>query len=411
MAGCTPEMFRVVIAAVKAMLDPTFGLHGVHATTMGATPVVVVNGKGRQKSEVNYEIAPFGSGSRSSSIGRALKLLLQNVGRAKLGGTESTCMGTPMKWGVCFGENEEYAKQWEPMSTMVSDLAKGEDAVTVLAASSGPVQIVDFDATPPQLVDRLAQTMSTAYGPNFPLVNQILCVICPEHYDTLVKGGYNTKAKLRQALFEQMAHHMLPQAEGLITMLLKRQGKSYPSIVVKFLAMLLRIAAFFAKLLGREFTPLKKVNSPESLKIVVAGGYAGKFSSFMPGFGVGPPGTPAADMSTPVTKAIEPRPGSLDDPTPPSTEEGEVVVNPVPTECSQPTPVVKRSGKIVGPVALMDISKPRGSELLDVYEAKLKALGIETKRYKKPTFSRPAPKTLLEQMSRECRSAILGLAD
>ncbi|CAE8650592.1 unnamed protein product, partial [Polarella glacialis] len=99
-------MFRIVIAATRAMLHPDFGIHGVNATTMGATPVVVVNGPCRIAAGVNFKHAPCGSGSRSTSIGRALKLLLQNVGRAKLGGTESTTIGSPMKFGMCFGEWE-----------------------------------------------------------------------------------------------------------------------------------------------------------------------------------------------------------------------------------------------------------------------------------------------------------------
>lgn len=117
MAGCTPEMFRLVLAATRGVLRKEFGLHGVHATTMGATPVVVVNGPCRSKCGINSSHGVCGSGSRSHCVGRALKLLLQNVGRARLAGTESTTIGTPMKFGLCFAEGEERASFWEPLAT------------------------------------------------------------------------------------------------------------------------------------------------------------------------------------------------------------------------------------------------------------------------------------------------------
>jgi len=137
MAGCEPRQFRVVIAAVEAMLDPRFGLHGLSATTMGATPLVVVNGPIRH--EVRQCLGPLscslwsvtgcslasppppppmslplwlaqaglnsehgalqGSGSRANiTIGRAIKLVLQNIGCAKLGGTESSTIGSDLSY-------------------------------------------------------------------------------------------------------------------------------------------------------------------------------------------------------------------------------------------------------------------------------------------------------------------------
>ena len=115
MAGCAPPHFRIVLAAVKAMLSDDFNLHGVSATTMGATPVVIVNGPARHEAGLNYQHGALGSGTRANgAIGRALKLVLQNIGGAKLGGTESTTLGTPMKWGMCVAEWEEAAPAWEP---------------------------------------------------------------------------------------------------------------------------------------------------------------------------------------------------------------------------------------------------------------------------------------------------------
>mmetsp|Transcript_92763 Transcript_92763/g.203108 ORF Transcript_92763/g.203108 Transcript_92763/m.203108 type:complete len:513 (+) Transcript_92763:162-1700(+) len=438
MAGCNPEMFRIVVAAVKAMLDPNFGLHGVHATTMGATPVVVVNGPCRDVAKVNYKHAPCGAGNRSTSIGRALKLVLQNVGRAKLAGTESTTIGTPMKFGMCFGEHEEHAKLWEPLSTTNSDLQRGEDAVTVCPASSGPVQFADLDATPEQLVDRLAQTVCTGYARHMPFVNQSLVIVSPEHYNTLLKAGLDTKKKFTKALYDATARHMLPFSEYHLWVYFKRKFGSAPAPLVKICSLILRLISYLARFAGWKICPFPKFSSLESIKVVVAGGPAGKFTSFMPGFGVGESHMSTANMSAPITKAIEPRPGSLDDPAE-DVPEPERVLDPVQRrgvallgskneaqKCFRngknvPCPPKKgqvaerlladRTGSLLGPVALLDISKPKGSDVLDLYEEKLKAMGIETKRYRKPTFSRPAPATLIETIQSECKSAIVGLAD
>ena len=86
MAGCKPQHLRIVLAAVEAMLTDEFNIHGVHATTMGATPAVIVHGPARHEAGLALEHGALGSsGTRANTtIGRALKLLLQNCGGARL---------------------------------------------------------------------------------------------------------------------------------------------------------------------------------------------------------------------------------------------------------------------------------------------------------------------------------------
>lgn len=115
MAGCLPKHFTTVLAAVECLLDPKFNAHGVHATTMGATPCIIINGPMRRAIDANMQHGALGSGSRANAcVGRAIKLVLQNVGGAVLGGTESTTLGTPMKYTMCFAEWEERATLWTP---------------------------------------------------------------------------------------------------------------------------------------------------------------------------------------------------------------------------------------------------------------------------------------------------------
>ena len=153
MAGCEPRHLRIVLAAVEAMLAHPFNLHGVHATTMGATPAVLVSGPARGEAGLNSAHSALGgSGSRANaSIGRAIKLVLQNVGGARLGGTESTTLGSPCKISLCIAEAEEAltAHGWQPYHATSRGYNAGDSVVTVLACTSGPAQCARPPARPP----------------------------------------------------------------------------------------------------------------------------------------------------------------------------------------------------------------------------------------------------------------------
>ena len=73
--------------------------------------------------------------------------------------------------------------------------------------------------------------------------------------------------------------------------------------------------------------------------------------------------------------------------------------------------LAKRSGKISGSVALLDISKPRGDVFLNRLEQRLTELGAEVLRFKKPTFTKPAPVDLRHEIATKCEVVIEALAD
>ena len=94
LAGCRPEYLPVVIASVEAVCTDDFNIHGVMATTMGATPVLVVNGPIRKNISMNMGLGALGQGNRANAtIGRALRLIIRNVGGAVPGGTERSTFG------------------------------------------------------------------------------------------------------------------------------------------------------------------------------------------------------------------------------------------------------------------------------------------------------------------------------
>ncbi len=108
MAGCKPEYFPVVLAGLRAVLDPAYNLHGTLATTHPCGQLMVVNGPLRKTLDINCGSNCMGQGRRANAtIGRALQLILLNIGGAKPGDMDRSTQGSPAKYSYCFGENEE----------------------------------------------------------------------------------------------------------------------------------------------------------------------------------------------------------------------------------------------------------------------------------------------------------------
>src|SRR2546425_4326236 len=108
MAGCHPDYFPVVFAVVEAACDPVFNLHGQSGTTNAASPLIVVSGPVRQRLGVNCAAGVFGPGYRANAtIGRALRLIMINVGGTRAGQISMSTMGHPGRYTYCIGEYEE----------------------------------------------------------------------------------------------------------------------------------------------------------------------------------------------------------------------------------------------------------------------------------------------------------------
>ena len=114
MAGCKPAYLPVIIAGVKAMLTETFNLHGVQSTTHMSTPAFVVNGPIARELNINSKAGCLGSGFRANAtIGRALRLVMMNLGGGIPGETDKATFGHPGKYAYLWAENEDESP-WEP---------------------------------------------------------------------------------------------------------------------------------------------------------------------------------------------------------------------------------------------------------------------------------------------------------
>ncbi|MBV9286075.1 MAG: thioredoxin [Acidimicrobiia bacterium] len=198
MAGCRPEYLPVVLTAVEAACTETFNIHGLLATTYFSGPVVVVNGPIARAIGMNSGVNVLGQGNRANAtIGRALQLVIRNVGGGRPGGVDRATLGNPGKYTFCFAEDEE-GSPWEPLS-VERGLAADASAVT-LFAGEGPRGIVDqASRTPDSLARSFAGALRTVAHPKLPMAFDALVVVAPEHARVFREGGWS-KSRLREEL-------------------------------------------------------------------------------------------------------------------------------------------------------------------------------------------------------------------
>ena len=274
MAGCKPEYLPVVIAAVEAVCTDEFNIHGVNATTMGASPVLVVNGPIRHAIGMNMKQAALGNGNRANAtIGRAVRLVVRNVGGAKPGGTDRSTLSTPMKFTMCFAEWEE-GSPWEPLHVERGFLRE-DSVVTAFAMTSGPVQIVDQESRRP---DQVAGTLGLGLeGVFLSKIHRIpvdtLLVVCPEHVRTLTCEGDYPKARLRDRIQAVTARPLRDMVANEVS------GAGIP---------LASAAKMTETVLA---SPAPKFADTRFIHIVVAGSEAGKFSAAFHGWLTGAAGS------------------------------------------------------------------------------------------------------------------------
>ena len=132
MAGCLPEYFPVIVAAADAMGDPAFNLYAIQATTHPCAPLLIVNGPIRETLEMNASSGAFGPGWRANAtIGRAVRLILLNVGGGHPGVGDMATHGAPSKFSYCVAENEEL-NPWQPLH-VDRGFDRSQSTVTVIA--------------------------------------------------------------------------------------------------------------------------------------------------------------------------------------------------------------------------------------------------------------------------------------
>jgi hypothetical protein len=258
MAGCLPGYFPLVIAAIKGALKPGFNLDGVQTTTGNVAPVIIVNGPCRKSLEINCGANVLGQGWRANAtIGRALRLIMTNVGGAVPGVFDKSTVGQPAKYTFCFGENEEESP-WDPLH-----IERGfgtATSVVNVTGCSGVYSAVDMASqTAKGLLKTFALTMTGGLASGV-TTTEVMFVVCPEHAAIFAAAGYS-KAAIRQELFvmARVPHEKI--SDENLELLSKRRP------------------LWFNNGAANE---VGAVDRPEDIWIVVAGG-AGAKSAYLPG--------------------------------------------------------------------------------------------------------------------------------
>ena len=254
MAGCLPAYFPVVVAAVEAMADPAFNLYAVQATTHPCAPLVIVNGPIRNELGFNSGSGAYGPGWRpNAAVGRALRLVLLNVGGAHPGSGDMSTQGAPSKYGFCVAENEE-ANPWEPLH-VERGFAPNQNTVTVVAGEP-PHNINDHTGSSAEdILTIVAGAIAVTGANNAYTGGETLLALGPEHAATIARDGMG-KRDIADWLGRKA---VVPLERYTEETLLERFGEIPTG-------------------------PVPMVRSPEDLAIIVLGG-PGKHSSWVPTFG------------------------------------------------------------------------------------------------------------------------------
>jgi hypothetical protein len=274
MAGCRPEYLPVVITAVEALADPAFNLDSIQATTHPVAPLLIVNGPIAKEVGINAGYNAFGQGFRANlTIGRAIRLLLMNVGGGLPGTGDRATQGSPAKIAYCVAENED-ANPWEPLH--VEHGFPAEVSTVTAIGCEGPHNIQDhFSYTGLGILKVIAGAMGQAGSNNILAGGHPVLSLGPEHAATIARDGFS-KRQVKEFVHE---HARFP---------LQRLGDEYRKHLIQ------RGAKDAAD------TMVPAVRSADELTVIVVGG-AGKHSCWQPTFG---------DQTAPARRAITRKDGT-----------------------------------------------------------------------------------------------------
>lgn len=269
MAGCKPEMMRVLVPLVRAVCDERFNLHGVQATTHFAAPLIIVNGPIRRELGFASGSNVFSNVARANStLGRALQLILTNLGGARPGEIDMSTLGNAGKFSYCIAENEE-ENPWEPLH--VENGFRAEQSAVTLFAGESPHGVSEHMAREGrQILKAISRALATVWSWRVCAGVEAIVVLCPEHVKTLHRDGF-TKQTVREFLFENtgipLRHYGDAAGEGT------QNVKLYKEAVIDGEPCYL------------------KFTDRSAIKLVVAGGTAGKFSAVIGSWAAGPRGS------------------------------------------------------------------------------------------------------------------------
>jgi hypothetical protein len=285
MAGCLPPHLPFLIAAVRALAEPKMYLRNKAMSTGPHAPLVLVNGPKGRAANINSGMCALGPGAPSAAntaIGRALRLIMMNVGHTYVGSSDMDTIGSPLKYSLCCAENERESP-WEPYH-VTRGYAREATTVTVHFVY-GMCELHDFRSTSPQdLIDVFATAaMNVAQvGTGLWLIGRRAdprtkteekehnpLFICPEHADIFAKAGWG-RSQIQEALYKAAR---LPFRTMMLNKEPKAMAAAHPEL---------------SWMADHPDLPVPIVEDPSCFDISVVGGAAGRGAYF---YGAGEPVT------------------------------------------------------------------------------------------------------------------------
>ncbi len=262
MAGCRPEYFPLLMLAVEAMCEEPLNLYGVQATTHLCAPLVIVNGPVARELNINCGHNAFGPGHQANAtIGRAIRMVLVNIGGAIPALGDMSTFGSPAKYSYLVAENEAESP-WDPLH-LDRGLSKEASAVTVIGAECLH-NVNDHESLSAEgILTTIAGTMATTGSNDVYYAAQPLIIMAPEHAKTVASGF--SKAEARRFLQQ---HATLPMGKFSRENIERRLKVTFKD----------RYAG------AGPDAPVYAVQDADDIMIAVIGG-AGKHSAVVPTFG------------------------------------------------------------------------------------------------------------------------------
>lgn len=262
LAGCVPDHLPVLIAAVQAVTAPEFNLQSIQTSTHPAAVWMILNGPVAARLGVNATFNCLGQGySANATLGRALRLIMQNIGGAFPGDMDRSTHGQPGKYSFCCAENEA-ASPWPPLHVERGFSAE-QSTVTVVGAA-GTLNLNPHPKDADEMVRAIGSSMAYGTSNDYRLVGAPWIILGPESADFFREDKW-TKEKLKRGLWE--ASKMQGREMTLMDLERTRQGR----------------ASELGEIDADTWLPVSA--RPEEIGILVAGGPGSHHCVYVPSFG------------------------------------------------------------------------------------------------------------------------------
>ena len=188
MAGCKPEYLPVVLGGFSLMLRDEFNMNGVQGTMHGVAPLMIVNGPYAQKIGIHGGNGCFGPSFRANAtIGRAIRLMMLNLGGGIPGIGSATIFATPIRYTACITENTAQSP-WETLSVS-KGYADADNVITCAMVESPRLCFDDVSQEPDRLLNGIADSMVAMGSWNMHARSDMVVAMGPQHASICVKAG------------------------------------------------------------------------------------------------------------------------------------------------------------------------------------------------------------------------------